>query len=348
MSASSAHDRTNPLRTEPRWWAIGWRIALTLLWGLSVWSLATLALDRRTAGIKIIGVIAFVVLVAAIFRFNPGSGKKTAASLLLNVAIMGWWFTLRPSGRGDWAVDVSRLPWAERSGDRVTLHDVRNFSYRTESDYDARWETRIVDLSAIVGADLFVTHWGVPLVAHSIVSFRFRDGSYLATSIEARKTKGRSYSAMRGFFRQFEIIYLVADERDVVRLRTNYRKGEEVYMYRTRLTPADSRRLFEAYLGWMDRARTHPDWYNAVTANCATDMISFLSREKIGGLSRWDLRGLLAGDGDKMLYDLGDLAGSEVPFDELKRQAHINAVARAADSAPDFSGRIRAGRPGFE
>ena len=179
-----------------------------------------------------------------------------------------------------------------------------------------------------------------------MVSFQFSDGTWLAASIEARQADGQDYSAFRGFFRQYGLIYLLADERDLVRLRTNYRHGEEVYLYHTRTTPADARHLFLAYLGWMNAARTQPQWYNALTENCSTPFLRYLSRARIGGISRWDWRGVLGGSGDRMLYQLGDLAGA-LPFDELQRQAWINPAAQAAHDAPDFSRRIRANRAGF-
>lgn len=229
----------------------------------------------------------------------------------------------------------------------MVVHEVRNFSYRTEKDFTANWETRTIDLRQVAGADLFLTHWGVPFIAHSMVSFRFADGTYLATSIEARRTRSQEFSAFRGFFRQFQVIYLIADERDVVRVRANYRQGEEVYLYRTRLTPADARALLEVYLGWMNATRAQPQWYNALTRNCSTPMTSFLARARVGGISRWDWRGVLGGSGDKMLYQLGDLAGDDLTFDQLKRKAWINPAARSADAAQDFSRKIREGRPGF-
>jgi hypothetical protein len=266
----------------------------------------------------------------------------------LNAAIVGWWLLLTPKVDQDWAPEFARAPWAEQTGDRVVVHDVRNFTYRTEHDFTPNWETRTYDLSRILGADLFLIRWGAPLIAHTIVSFRFDDGTYLATSIEARRTTTQEYSALRGFFRQFQVSYLVADERDVVRLRTNYRKNENTYLYRTRLTPADARGLLEAYLGWMNAAHERPEWYNALTKNCSTPMTAYLAKAKIGGISRWDWRGILDGSGDKMLYELGDLAGDQLPFEQLQRQAWINPVAQKAGDDAHFSAAIRAGRAGFE
>ena len=337
--------RSYASRIRPRHlWHIVWWVPLGLV---SLWAVAALGFDLQPRGVMIACVICYVGFFVSILRSTLHGWQKAAAWVVVHALIVGWWLTLQPVWRGEWQMDVSRLPWAEQSGNRVVLHDVRNFSYRTETDSIPHWETRTVDLSQLQGADVFLIHWGVPLVAHCIVSFRFSDGTYLATSIEARKIQGEEYSTVRGFFRQYEVIYLLADERDVVRLRTNYRAHEEVSLYRTKLTPADTRRLFVSYLSWMNGARAQREWYNALTMNCGTPLIRFLAREKIGGITRWDWRGVLAGEGDRMLYELGDLVTDGLPFAQLKAQAHINPVARGADADPNFSQRIRQGRAGF-
>jgi hypothetical protein len=175
----------------------------------------------------------------------PGCYRKWLACLGAFVLVLGWWLTIQPSNQRDWQGDVDRTAWAEIDGDRVTIYNVRNFDYRTETDYTPHWETRTFDLAQIRGADLFITFWGSPWIAHPIVSFQFGDDSHIAFSVETRKEVGEDYSTLRGFFRQYELIYIVADERDVVRLRTNYRKDEEVYLYRTRTSAERARAIFD-------------------------------------------------------------------------------------------------------
>lgn len=326
----------------------GWRtVALTLLIPVSLWTVAALGLDMKPTWARSLAVAGYLGMVGALFVSVQNSWRRLGPWLALNVLVIVWWLNLKPSANENWAPEFARQAWSEQTGERVTIHDVRNFTYRTETDFTVNWETRTIDLSQIQGADLFLTHWGVPLIAHSMVSFRFADGTYLATSIEARRTVNQEFSALRGFFRQFQVSYLISDERDVVRLRTNYRHDEEVYLYRTRLKPADARALFQSYLGWMNAARARPQWYNALTRNCSTPITIYLAKTGVGGISRWDLRGVLDGSGDKMLYELGDLVGDNLPFAELKRQAWINPAAHAADTASDFSQKIRANRAGF-
>jgi hypothetical protein len=227
----------------------------------------------------------------------------------------------------------------------VTIHNVRNFDYRSETDYTPHWEVRQYDLAQLQGMDLFLTYWGSPWIAHPILSFQFADAPPLAISVEARKEVGETYSATRGFFRQFELIYILADERDVIRLRTNYRQGEEVYLFRMKVSAEMARAVLLDYLRTVNELHQQPAFYNALTSNCTTN-IRLHTAAATGKPARWNWRTLLSGKVDQYVYERGLLAG-DLPFDELKRRAHINEAARAADQSPDFSALIRAGRPGF-
>lgn len=258
-----------------------------------------------------------------------------------------WWISLKPSNSRDWQADVARMPQTRISGGKLTVKNIRDCHYRSEFDSSCDWETRDYLLSSLQAVDLFLTDWGAPMIAHVIVSFDFGAGKHLAFSIEARKQKAQQYSALLGFFRQYGLIYLVAEENDVIRLRTNFRKGEWVYLYRTRTTAADARSLLAAYINWINDTNRHPRWYNALTENCDRSVVRFLAASRIGGLSRWNWRGFLNGRGDQMLYELGDLVTDGLSFPALRRQAMINQTARDLAPDADFSAAIRAGRVGF-
>jgi hypothetical protein len=251
--------------------------------------------------------------------------------------VLGWWLTLKPSNNRPWPPDVAQTAWAEINGDEVTIHNVRNCDYRTEADYTPHWETRTVRMSQIAGIDLAVNYWGSPWIAHPIVSFQFADAPPICFSIETRKKLGQTYSTIGGLYRQFELIYIVADERDVIRVRTNYRKGEDIYLYRTTISPVDARERFLEYIRSLNVLRDKARWYNAITTNCTT---SIRTQHAATERTPWDWRILVNGKGDELLYERGVLDHS-VPFAELKRRAYINARARAANDAPDFSERIR-------
>jgi hypothetical protein len=280
---------------------------------------------------------AFALVVLAAIIFSRGPWRKLGATFLGFALVLAWWLTLKPSNDRAWQPDVAQSASAEINGDTVTLHNVRNCDYRTETDYTPHWETRTVRLSQLTGIDMAINYWGSPWMAHPIVSFQFADGPPVCFSIETRKQVGQTYSAIGGLYRQFELIYIVADERDVIRVRTNYRQGEEIYLYRTTFTAAQARERFQEYLRSLNQIRDHPRWYNAVTTNCTT---TIRAQHPPGERIAWDWRMLVNGKMDEMLYEHGIIAGA-LPFQELKSRSLINSRARAANDDLDFSARIR-------
>jgi hypothetical protein len=261
--------------------------------------------------------------------------------------VLAWWLSLKPTNIGNWQGDVDRPAWVEMDGDRMIIHNLRNCDYRTETDYSNCWSDRTVNLSDLRGADLFFTTWGVRWIGHPIVSFQFGDNQHVAFSIEARYKGDQAYSAILGFFRQYELIFVVADERDVIRLRTNFRKDEEVFLYRTSLGPESARAIFLTYVRYLNQLKDHPEWYNALTRNCTTTLDKPISKE-VANPQPWNYQFLVNGTLDELLYDRGRLVTDGLSFADLKSRAHINPDARAADNSPEFSALIRAGRPGFE
>jgi hypothetical protein len=322
---------------------LGWLI----LSAVSIWAIFALYLDFPTASLRVplAAIYALYVLVAVYFlRRGWVKSLAIAGSFLI---VLTWWLSLKPSNNRPWQPDVSQTAWAEIEGDRVTIHNVRDCSYRAEFDYTCQWESRTYDLSQIRGVDVFVTYWGSPWIAHPIVSFQFGDSEHIAFSIETRKEIGETYSAILGFFRQYELIETVADERDVIRLRTNYRHREDVYLYHTTAGPVWARSLFLEYLRQVNELREKPQWYNALTSNCTTNIFVNVDAADGSRHTPWDWRILLNGKGDEMEYEKGNFAGN-LPFPELKARAYINPAAKAAGDSPDYSDRVREGRPGFE
>lgn len=312
----------------------------------SAWAIAALVIDMPTTLWRVGGVVAFfLALVASLWRVR-GAWKKTLGAFLPFLLVLAWWLNLAPSNDRPWQADVTELASAEIDGDRITVHNVRNADYRTELDYTPHWETRSYDLKELRGIDLFITYWGSPWIAHPIVSFDFGAGGHLAISVETRKEVGEEYSAVLGFFRQYELVYVLADERDLIRLRTNYRDGETVYLYRTVATPEAARAVLLAYLKTVNDMTTQPVWYNAITSNCTTGIRIHTVSTAGTAAAPWNWRLLLNGKADEYAYEQGRLVG-DLPFDALKQQAIINDVAHGANDAPDFSDIIRRNRVGF-
>ncbi len=313
--------------------------SLVLIGGL--WAFGALWFDFPDEAMKpwvASGFALFALLV--LFSMRPVWRAKLVVVVSI-VLVMVWWFTIPPRQYRDWKTEVALLPYAQIENEIVTIHNVRNFDYRTDKEFTPVYETRRYDLRNLRGVDMFINYWGSPYMAHPIVSFDFGRDGHVCFSIETRPEKGEAYSAIGGLYRQFELIYIVADERDVIRLRTNYRKGEDSYVYR--LNAPKARESFMEYVRTVNELKETPRWYNAITNNCTT---AIRHQRAADERAPFDWRMIVNGFGDQLLYDR-KVVNTALPFNDLKRAAHINERAKAADSDPAFSARIRQGVPGM-
>ncbi len=329
--------------TVLRWLAALVVLGLTFWWGLGVWVAGPGADTLRLvfAGLYVLCGLAAVVGLISGRRWKPALALYAVALL----AVLGWWASLRPSNERAWTPEVARLAHATIDGERVTIHDIRNFDYRSETDFTPAYYDRTFDLRALDSLDLLAVYWMGPAIAHMFVSFGFGD-EHLAVSIEARKVLGEGYSSLKGFFRQYELVYVVADERDVIRVRTNYRKDppEDVYLYRVQGPRDNIRRIFLDYLREINALHERAQFYNTVTTNCTTNILWHTRVNATSVPMSWKV--LLSGYTAEYAYEKGRL-DQALPFPELQRRSRINARAQAADQAPDFSRRIRQGLPGI-
>jgi hypothetical protein len=311
--------------------ASGWGVLALRYWdranptlrnaAAAAWALAALVLIIRFARRR--------------WRWRSLAGFTALFALLLAA-----WSALQPSNDRNWEPENAVLAYAMIDGEHITLHNIRNFDYRTETDFTPAYYDRTFDLRQLDTVDLFAVYWMGPTIAHAFVSFGFTDGAHVAFSIETRREKGQSYSSVQGFFRQYTLYYAVGDERDIVRVRTNYRHDppEHVYRYQLRGSAAAGKRLFLEYLRQINALKQHAEWYNTLTSNC-TNSIWVLTRLDPEHVPySWKI--LLSGYLPEYLYEQGRLDTS-VPFDELQRRAYINPRAQAADQAADFSRQIR-------
>jgi hypothetical protein len=317
-------------------------LATPLLLAATVWGAAALWVDgpsaRPLAAVLAVGFATAMLAIA--LRVRP-VGRALLGCGLAFLAVVAWWLSLQPSNERDWLPEVAQLPRAQIDGDLITISNVRDFRYRSEDDYDAHWDVRRYDHSQLVGVDMFLSYWGSPVIAHTIASWEFADGEHLAISIETRKERGEVYSAVLGFFRQFELYYVVADERDVVGVRTNHR-GEDVYLYQLKTPVHTARAILVDYLEEVNRLAEQPEWYNALTHNCTTTIRRHAQHVAAG--KPFDWRILVNGYIDQLGYERGQIDTS-LPFAELRRRSHVSEKAQAAGDAADFSTRIREGLP---
>jgi hypothetical protein len=250
------------------------------------------------------------------------------------------WFLLIPASNDrNWQPDVARTPSIDVNGDILIVHDVRDFRYRSESDYDARWETRTYDLSKLRTLDLYVSYWGSPAIAHTMLSFGFEGGEHLAVSMEARKQVRQTYSPVGSFFKQFGLITILGDERDLIALRTNFRH-EDTYLFPTDAEPPAVRALL---LDIIDRANSlarQPEFYRTIRDNCTTSLVHQIDRVTHRPVP-FSFKLICNGYIPEMLYERGQLP-HDAPIDVVKQRYAISAVARAGPVDEMFSQRIRA------
>jgi Domain of unknown function (DUF4105) len=309
-------------------------------WGtMALWYFDDASAALRATLAAIFGLVTLSALVALGWRHWrwPALAVFIAAFALL----MLYWGALTPTNQRDWAAEVAVLPYATIDGDEITVHNIRNFDYRTETDFTPAYYDKTFDLRQLDSVDMIAVYWMGPQIAHIFVSFGFGDRDHLAISIEARKPRGEGFSTWKGFFRQYELYYVVADERDVIRVRTNYRRDppEEVHLYRVYGPSANARRLFMSYMDRINSLKVQPEFYNSLTTNCTTSI--WLQTRVNPGHLPFSWRILISGYVPEYLYESAML-DTTVPFAELRRRSIINARAQAADQAPDFSQRIRA------
>lgn len=321
-------------------------LGVPVVLGLTIWGVLAvefasgLANSPRLAVEAIFGLLGIAtVLGLFVRRLRPSVFAFALALCLLAV----WWRGIQPSNDRNWQPEVAVLAKADLDGDRVTIHNIRNFDYRTEFDFTPHYYDKTFDLAKLDGLDLVASYWMGDAIAHLMVSFGFGEDDHLAISIETRKEQGESYSTLAGFFRQYELYYVVADERDLIRVRTNYRKDppEDVYVYPVNIPRENLRRLFLDYVREINALNERPTFYNTATTNCTTNIWVHTQVNQRNPFS-WKI--LLSGHTPEYVYERGRL-NTSMPFDELRRRSHINEAAQRADTAADFSRQIRIALP---
>jgi hypothetical protein len=323
---------------------LNWLIrGIWLLFRVLLIAWATLAIyysNLPSAGLR----LALAIVFAALAIWLLWLSRDRRASVVFTVLFLGvvaWWLSISPSHDRPWRPEVAVMPRATIDGDRVRITGVRNFEYRSVNDFTVRYEEREVQLSHLTALDFFVSYWSEGPVGHTFLSFIFDNALPLSISIETRPEVGEGFNPVASLFKQFELIYVVGDERDLVRVRTNFRK-ETVYLYRLNTSPDNARRLFMVYLKRINELADRPEFYHLLSNSCTINIIRYANAA--GRRGRFDIRHLLNGLIDSYLYHSGRV-DTTLPFDELRRRSQINEAAQAANDASDFSERIRASLP---
>ena len=324
-------------------------IALVITWLLAgvVIALLTVVADLFLyvgsfpwAVARLLVAVAFVLVVVGLFVFIRPRWKAALLFVVLFALVYLWYALIPASNDRDWLPDVSRVASVDIDGDRVTIDNVRNFRYRSEDDYDEVWETRTYDLSTLRSVDLYFSYWGPRDIAHTMLSFGFENGEYLALSVETRKEVGETYDPLRSFFKQFELIYILGDERDLIALRTNTRL-EDTYLFPMYMSPEERRALLVDVLIRADKLGREPGHYATIKHNCTTSLLGHLNKV-LEEPVRFSWKLLLNGFIPELAYERGTLP-TDAPFEEVMQRYAISAKAREAGVGPEFSASIREG-----
>ncbi|MHC4077554.1 MAG: Lnb N-terminal periplasmic domain-containing protein [Planctomycetota bacterium] len=354
METSSLHpDRRLPKAARILLWILVIATVVPILLLMGTW--ATLAIyfsNLPWPSVRLGLAVLFAVGVVAAFAFLPGRLRTLTCYLGAFVIVVIWFLLIPASNERDWTPDVARAPHAEIDGSKVTVFDIRNFDYRSTEDFTPTYYNKTFDLDDLKHVDFILSSWGVEDIVHTMLSFGFEGGDYLALSIETRRElvpteKGpgkEPQSAIRGLFKQYELIYVLADEHDLLRLRTNFRK-EKVCVYPTNATPEQARALFLDILATVNRLHEEPQFYNTLCDNCTTGIVPHL--RNIGLHQPFDIRLILNGLTDQLAIEAGWVNSSlphKTPQDMRKvREAHyVSPYAQASDGDLDYSKRIRA------
>ena len=319
--------------------------ALSLLFLLPVWGWGFLAILFASPGsdsIQFLQAGLFALLLPGIFFFSRSFFKGLFLCLGAFSLILIWWQTLQPAGDKEWSPDVARVAHGEIEGNVLTMHNVRNFHYSSEKDFEENWETRRYNIDELQGLDMFFSYWASEHIAHAIMSWDFGQDQHLAISIETRKDISQEYSAVKGFFKQFELSYVAADERDLVRLRTNFRK-ERVYAYRLQVSKERSRALLEDYLLEMNTLVATPRFYDALSRNCTTAIYLHTKAINVDNPPPMDWKILASGHLDELLYQEG-VVSRQLPFASLRQRSRID-LKMQSHGEEQFSRILRQGLP---
>ncbi len=327
-------------------------LALALWAGLAIWHRAPW--PGAFAALFAAAVLAGLVLAWRSGGASAGLGLGFGLLAAAFGATFIWWSTIEPRADRAWAAPLARIPSVSIDGDRFTISNVRNFTWRrkagaaqengeeaAEEIAEERWETRAYDLGKASGVDLFFSYWTGPLIAHVLVSVTFDDAPPLSFSIEIRREQGEVYSSLAGFFKSYELAIIAADERDIIHLRTNVWR-EDVRLYRLNVGREKARALLLAYAAEINALAAKPRWYDTLGANCST--VSYRLARQLWPTLSFDWRILLPGRGPDYAYEIGAVR-TDMPLTELKARAAISEVARNLPAGADFSAAIRAAAP---
>ena len=309
------------------------------LFGFWLWSTMAIRFSGLPETLAFIACGIFAVGVPLALIFLPNRKRTIYGVFILCIFVLVGWSQIAPSHDRNWVPSVAKLPYTMTEGNQIRIHNIRNFDYRTEKEFSVRYYDRTFDLTKLKTVDYVLSYWdGNEAIAHSIISFGFGDGDYLAVSVETRLEEGEPQSGLRGLFKQYELIYILGDERDLLRLRTNFRK-EDVFLYPITTDKKTVRKVFNVIMEKVNNIASKPEFYNTITQSCLSSLMGDLKRV-ITPRSTFTYKRLANGYSDELLYENGWI-DSKLSFAETKKLHHINQYVQDEIDSSDYSRKIR-------
>ena len=307
-----------------------------LLFASAAWTIT--ALWVQFPSLRLLAIGGYLIALGFVVYLRLGSAWGWAGLFSLTLIVALWYQSLAPRQNRNWAPDVAHIVKGAIAGDRVFLENVRAFRWESADVASVKeWRSRDVDLGDLAGVDMITSSWGNPKIAHLLLSFRFAHAEPITFSVEIRREEGEQFSALGGFFRQFELSLIAADEADILQWRAVPR-GEDVELYKLKLSHQQMRQLFLGFVKYGNELNREPVWYNTLTANCATvvwRLASVVSREL-----PMDVALLLPGLLPEYINRIGALEGHGT-LAEKRARAKISERARQMPIGEDFSSYIR-------
>lgn len=261
------------------------------------------------------------------------------ALLVIVGSIIVWQLMLKPSNFRNWSPDQDTLPSAEINGSLVTIHNIRNFTYQSTTNYTPSYYDNSFDLNKIKQIWYIVEPFASYGAAHTFLSFEFEGNKFVSISVEIRKEKGEKFSPIKGLFKQFELMYVVADEQDVVKLRSNYRK-DKVYVYPIKSTKEGAQNVFMSMVQSMNSLHDKPEFYNTLLNNCTTKIAKHVNKVSPGHIP-WNYSFVLPSNSDRHAFNLGLIETTETDFEKVRSSHQINTLAEKYADDENFSLKIR-------
>lgn len=257
------------------------------------------------------------------------------------IAIVGFLVFTKPSLERNWTPDQQILATASFDGDKVAIKNIRNISYRTTTDYDVSYYNKTFDLNKIKRVWFMVEPFSGHGfgAAHTLLSFEFENDEFVSISVEIRKEQGESFSPIKGLLRQYELVYVIADERDVIKLRSNYRK-DDVYLYPIKTTKEKTRELFVSMLERANKLGNEPEFYNTLTSTCTTNLVDHVNLLSEGKVP-FSFKTLMPAYADEYALTLGLINDEETDIEKLRAKYKINEKAEKFADDVRFSVKIR-------